>query len=140
VRRREERDKFIEGILKAKSRKRKRDEDDKENEGNAVNRKEGEEAKTTALKKKTKKIRGPNPLSMLNPKPKLKNQPPRDPVQTSAQASESSDVNRVSKEEDQSKSKRRRKHSKKEKPSARGGSQDHEMFEFRDEISDTNLP
>jgi hypothetical protein len=80
VRRREKKDKFIEGIFRAKSRKRKRDENNKENEGNAIDKKEGKEAKTTALKKKTKKIRGPNPLSVLKKKLKLKNQPPRDPV------------------------------------------------------------
>ena len=139
VRRREEKDKFTEGILGTKSRKRKRDEDDKENEGNTVDGKEGEEAETTAPKKKTRKIRGPNPLSVLKKKPKTMNQPPRDPVQASAQASSSSNVDRASKE-DQPKSKRRRKHSKKEKPSAGGGSQDHEMADFGDGISDADLP
>jgi U3 small nucleolar RNA-associated protein 23 len=139
VRRREEKDKFTEGILGTETRKRKRDEDDKENEGNDVNGKEGEEAEATTPKKKTKKIRGPNPLSVLKKKAKPKIRPPQDPVKASAQAPSSSKMNRASTDDDQPKAKRKRKHSKKGKPDAGGGGiPDHDMSEPREGILDAD--
>jgi U3 small nucleolar RNA-associated protein 23 len=129
VRRREEKDKFTEGILGKQSRKRKREDDDKENEGNDADGKDGGEPETAAPKRKMKKVRRPNPLSVLKKKSKSKNQPPQDPVQAPAQASSPSNVNRASNEEDQPKSKRKRKHGNKAKLSKEGASQDHEMSE-----------
>jgi U3 small nucleolar RNA-associated protein 23 len=138
VRRREEKDKFTEGILGMQSRKRKREEDDKENEGNDVDGKDGGEIEAIAPKKKMKKIRGPNPLSVLKKKPKPKNQPPRDLNQASAKVPSLSHMNRISDEEDQPRAKRKRKHSRKGKPSAGAASQDHEMSGLRDGVSDAD--
>ncbi len=118
VRRREEKDKFREGLLGTEGRKRKRDEDNVE--GNDDNKENGGEIETAAPKKKAKGIKGPNPLSVLKKKPKPKIQHPQPPTNKST-AVPSPRARDASIEEGQPKAKRRRKHPKKGK-SADGGS------------------
>jgi U3 small nucleolar RNA-associated protein 23 len=110
VRRREEKDKFREGLLGMGSRKRKRDRDEDDGSNEDKND-EGEGDAATPKKKKTKKVRGPNPLSVLKKKPKPKVRQPQSPADVQAPAA-SPKVNGVSAEEGKSKAKRKRKHRK----------------------------
>lgn len=119
VRRREEKDKFREGLLGMGSRKRKRDE--KQDEGDDDKR-----AITPVLKKKkAPKVRGPNPLSVLKKKPKPKAH------QAGAVAEKSTlealpDVSVASTAATQPKAKRRRKHVKKRELDAGGAVDQHD--------------
>jgi U3 small nucleolar RNA-associated protein 23 len=120
VRRREEKDKFREGLLGMGSRKRKRDEEQDEGDDD---KKKHTEAVTPALKKKkTPKVRGPNPLSVLKKKPKPKAH------QAGAAADKPTlealpDASTASTVATQPKAKRRRKHVKK-RESDTGGTVD----------------
>lgn len=113
VRRREEKDKFREGLLGMGSRKRKRDEDV---DGNDNDKKDVEGIDDAVPKRKRmKKVRGPNPLSVLKKKPKPKVQQPLD----------STNANGASAGEGQLKAKRKRRHRKKRIHDAGGGA-DHD--------------
>ena len=133
VRRREEKDKFREGLLGTGSRKRKRDEDD----GEASNdtRQDVGEADVVAPRKKAKKVRGPNPLSVLKKKPKLKKIPQMQPAGVAAQET-STTVNGASTENGQPKAKRRRKHGKKRDSGAGEGVNHHVLSELKDGMPD----
>lgn len=109
VRRREEKDKFREGILGMDSRKRKRDDDDEENKEKEKN--EGQVDAVVPQKNKAKKVRGPNPLSVLKKKPKPRVQEPRARSDVPTKAVPQG-VNGAS-TEGQPKAKRKRKHGKK---------------------------
>lgn len=123
VRRREEKDKFKEGLIGMESRKRKRDHDEVERDND--DKENGGEVDSAALKKKkSKKVRGPNPLSVMKKKPKLKVQHLQAAANVPAQASPSN-VDGASTAETQPKAKRKRKHSKKGK-SGGGGDGGHE--------------
>lgn len=137
VRRREEKDKFREGLVGTESRKRKRDEDEDEDEEDNDDKENGGEAAAATPKKKTKKVRGPNPLSVLKkkPKPKPKIHTPQALAGASVEAP-SSTVNGASTEEDQPKAKRKRKHSRKAKSSAGAGAGHNEISEPTDGPSD----
>ena len=111
VRRREEKDKFKEGLLGLGSRKRKKDEEDEEKGGEKENKVAGE-ASTAEPKKKTKKVRGPNPLSVLKKKPKPKVKQSQAHTEESA-PSALPEVNGSSTPDRQPKAKRRRTHGKK---------------------------
>lgn len=131
VRRREEKDKFKDGLIGTESRKRKRDEE--EDERHNDDKKDGEEADAAApKKKKTKKVRGPNPLSVLKKKTKPKIQPLQKSHAASARAP-LSEVNGASKEEGQPKAKRKRKHSKKPGSGTGGGPNHHDTSGRRHE-------
>jgi U3 small nucleolar RNA-associated protein 23 len=138
VRRREEKDKFREGLLGTESRKRKRDEDEgnKENEGNVA---EAEEA--APKKKKLKKVRGPNPLSVLKkksrPKAQVEQPQPRATAGVSAQTP-SARIDGASAEEGQPRAKRKRKHGKKRDSGAGGDAGHHDICELGDGMSDAD--
>ena len=131
VRRREEKDKFREGLLGTGSRKRKRDEDD----GEASNdtRQDVGEAGVAVPRKKAKKVRGPNPLSVLKKKPKKI--PQMQPAGVAAQET-STTVDGASTENGQPKAKRRRKHGKKRDSGAGEGVNHHVLSELKDGMPD----
>ncbi len=135
VRRREEKDKFREGLLGMEGRKRKRDED--EAEDNDDDKEKGEEVETAAPKKKAKGIKGPNPLSVLKKKPKSKSQHSQPPTNKSTGVPPPK-TRDGSIEEGQPKAKRKRKHPKKGK-SANGGSGIYsDVSEFADGVTDAH--
>ena len=128
VRKREEKDKFRDGLLGMKSRKRKRDED--EGEGNDDNKENGGEVEAAVpKKKKAKGTKGPNPLSVLKKKSKPKIQPRRALTNKPAK-SVPPKVRDASTEEGQPKAKRKRKHGKKGKSDAGEGADKHDVHEL----------
>ncbi len=135
VRRREEKDKFREGIIGPGSRKRKRDDEDgKSNEGE--DKGEADVAEPTK-KKKVKKVRGPNPLSVLKKKSKAKTQNPRPRTEMSVPTSLPEE--HVSTAPDQQpKAKRRRKHGKQRVATTDRAAEQHDTSELKDGRSDAD--
>jgi U3 small nucleolar RNA-associated protein 23 len=137
VRRREEKDKFREGLIEMGSRKRKRDEE-AEDEGR--NKEDGDAGEADAIqpkKKKTKKVKGPNPLSVLKKKPKPKIQPPRGHTEESASTA-LPETNGVAIPDTQPKAKRKRKHGKQRVVDSGGAKGQHDTSELMDGISEAD--
>ncbi|ERF73596.1 hypothetical protein EPUS_00849 [Endocarpon pusillum Z07020] len=134
VRRREEKDKFRDGLLGMESRKRKRDED--EGGDNGDNKENGGEVEAAApKKKKAKGIKGPNPLSVLKKKSKPMIQP-RGALTDKPTKSVPPKVRDASTEEGQPKAKRRRKHGKKGKSDAAEGADKHDILEVANGVEE----
>lgn len=137
VRRMEEKDKFREGIIGPGSRKRKRDDEDGE-DGKSKDGEDGEEVDMAGpKKKKVKKVRGPNPLSVLKKKTKPKIQPPRSRTGESAVTS-MPEANGSAAPDQQPKAKRRRKHGKQRVAATERAADQHDASELNDGRSDAD--